>query len=884
MENVQKTTSLFDSICQSLEQAWLTRKTGERPTLELQLERHGEVLDSFLPTEKSKLLVSLIQFEIELLRRNGHTPLPDDYVERFPDIPRESIEDLLTLPALPPPVPAEQQLPPRYQMIEEVGRGGIGNVWRVMDTKMNRPLAVKMLHQRFRSSEVANARLKREAILTGSLQHPGIPPVHDHGTMLSGSEFFTMKLVEGQTLAEILQNRKHEQHDLPFLISTFEQIAQTMAYAHSQEVIHRDIKPQNVMVGKFGEVQIMDWGLATELSKPAENSLPKTDKGSDISGNRFEDEAIRDPDTVLQSLDSSLAMNPSQHGMMTRQGDVIGTPAYMPPEQARGEVHALGPASDVFGLGAILFEILTESRLYAEANSEQIMARAAAADLDASLSRLEGSGADRQLIELCKSCLHADSEQRPQHAGVVAQTVTDYLASVQSRLRDVEIERASELAKKAEAKKRRLVTRVMVSALMVSLIGGIAGMAWQWQKTSAALTESNRNFELAKEQTELANQQREIATKQSNLSLATLADVVRNYQDVFDSTKYEKTLSEEGELARKKMLTTAMDGLKQISTRLKEHPDYSASLIIAHMDLGAVYLTIGGENYEDARDLALAEYESALQVANRFYTAEPDDIYAGRLYAQCMESIGGHAFLSDDHAKAIKWLNQAIALEEELWEKRPSSKAVPQDIFHMRFSVGTTEFRACHLDEALEQYEKAIDVVEVARSRDVEILDEYERDVVFPELKKRITIIKHLPSVRKDPNVAFEYSEEMAPRMLYDCARWFLSEGDHASAFGILNKMDEIKTLRGNNFYDRACGYAKCLKALNADQPEGELTDEALETVRSYTSAVITSLKAAKKGGYFDDPTSIALMARDPDLDIVRGEKDFQEFFDGLRQ
>src|SRR5262245_33001283 len=163
-------------------------------------------------------------------------------------------------PAASGPEPSHWHLPGgRYHVIGEIAHGGMGVVLRVIDLDVQRPLAVKVLLRDY--DRTAIGRFLEEARITGQLQHPGIPPVHEIGRLEDGRPFFSMKLIEGHTLSELLRDRPSPQADLPRFLKIFEQIAQTLAFAHSRGIIHRDLKPLNVMVGAFGEVQVMDWGL-----------------------------------------------------------------------------------------------------------------------------------------------------------------------------------------------------------------------------------------------------------------------------------------------------------------------------------------------------------------------------------------------------------------------------------------------------------------------------------------------------------------------------------------------------------------------------------------------------------------------------------------------
>jgi eukaryotic-like serine/threonine-protein kinase len=168
----------------------------------------------------------------------------------------------------------------RYVLGEEIARGGMGAVLRAFDTVLQREVAVKVLHEKYSPSSAAARRFDDEARITGQLQHPNIPAVHDLGALPDGRPFLAMKLIKGVTLEELLKTRTSPEHDRGRFVAVFEQICQAVAYAHAHDVIHRDLKPQNVMVGAFGEVQVMDWGLAKVLSSGGSlNELPDRSLG-----------------------------------------------------------------------------------------------------------------------------------------------------------------------------------------------------------------------------------------------------------------------------------------------------------------------------------------------------------------------------------------------------------------------------------------------------------------------------------------------------------------------------------------------------------------------------------------------------------------------------
>ncbi len=225
----------------------------------------------------------------------------------------------------------------RYQLGEEIARGGMGVVYRAIDTAFGREVAIKVLQEKYSPKSGAARRFAEEARITGQLQHPAIPPVHDIGTLPDGRPFLAMKLIKGQTLDDLLKARTDLHADRGRFVAAFEAVCQAVAYAHAHKVIHRDLKPANVMVGSFGEVQVMDWGLAKVLGTRTPDS---TDYDETFGATEIQ--SVRDSDADF-----------------TQAGSVLGTPAFMPPEQAIGAIDQIDERSDVFGLGAILCMILT---------------------------------------------------------------------------------------------------------------------------------------------------------------------------------------------------------------------------------------------------------------------------------------------------------------------------------------------------------------------------------------------------------------------------------------------------------------------------------------------------------------------------------------------
>ena len=323
----------------------------------------------------------------------------------------------------------------RYRILGEIGRGGMGAILKGHDIDLGRDVAVKTLLESHQDTPHLLHRFVEEARIAGQLQHPGIVPVYELGHLADQRLYFTMKLVRGRTLAQLLAERASPADDRPRFIKIFEQICQTLAYAHARGVIHRDLKPANVMVGAFGEVQVMDWGLAKVLSAPGVAAGPG-DAGAELDV---------DEDDV-DAADSH-----------TRPGSVLGTPAYMPPEQARGLVDQVDERCDVFGLGAILCEILTGRPPYRKTDESTAKAKAIRADLADAWERLDACG-DADLVRIAKQCLAPDRDARPRDGGALAGELTSYLNSVEQRLRDAELAEVEARAKADDERRRRELT------------------------------------------------------------------------------------------------------------------------------------------------------------------------------------------------------------------------------------------------------------------------------------------------------------------------------------------------------------------------------------------------------------------------------------------
>ena len=313
-------------------------------------------------------------------------------------------------------LPTDDPVTTRYEDRGPIGRGGMGEVRRVFDRHLDRVLAMKVLSEDLVSDDACRSRFLAEARLTAQLQHPAIVAVHDRGAFADGRLWFTMREVRGRTLGDVIEELHFRAREgawptegevtLHRVVDSFRRLCDGVAYAHSRGVVHRDLKPSNLMVGEFGEVQVMDWGLAKHAGEA---------------------------ETARESV------NPEDSGV-TQDGDIVGTPSYMSPEQARAENATIDARSDVWALGACLRTILT-NRPPVEGPSAKVLT----AILLGNIRRVEDVVEDghpplpRDLLAICAKAMRIDPLERHRDAGAFAADLGAWLEGVRRRERALAI-------------------------------------------------------------------------------------------------------------------------------------------------------------------------------------------------------------------------------------------------------------------------------------------------------------------------------------------------------------------------------------------------------------------------------------------------------------
>ena len=331
----------INSVCNQFEENW---ERQIRPDVR---EYVGQADGDTDPVARLVLLRELLTLELELRDDDARAHDFDAYRGRFADPAEVDVLELVLGKA------ARSEGSRRFRIIKPHASGGLGEVFVAQDEQMDRVVALKRMKDELLEDEASRARFAREAEITGRLEHPNIVPVYAQGRDREKRPFYAMRLIEGQAFDEVIKkfhqvhsprgDRRDKLFALRKLLGNFTTVCNAVAFAHSRGVLHRDIKPHNVMLGPFGETNLLDWGLAKVLG----------DQGNDAV-----------PDPVQKPIGA-------RHGL-SEAGSLLGTLPYMSPEQADPTARPIGPASDVYSLGATLYHLLTGRPPFAGKDLEEL--------------------------------------------------------------------------------------------------------------------------------------------------------------------------------------------------------------------------------------------------------------------------------------------------------------------------------------------------------------------------------------------------------------------------------------------------------------------------------------------------------------------------------
>jgi eukaryotic-like serine/threonine-protein kinase len=373
-----------------------------------------------------------------------------------------------------------------YEIVEEIARGGMGVVYRARQISLNRTVAIKMILGGHLANPAEMNRFRAEAETAAQLQHPNIVAIHEVGEQV-GQPYFSMDLVEGRNLAQLVRDEPLPSRKAAVYLKT---IAEAVQYAHSRGVLHRDLKPSNILIDENDQPRITDFGLAKRLN------------------------------------DSRLSTNEPQ---LTQTGQVLGSPSFIPPEQAAGRKAAIGPASDIYSLGAILYHLLTARPPFVAESLTQTLRMVA--ETEPVSPRLLNASVTRDLETICLKCLEKDPARRYPAAGELAEELARFLRGDPISARAI-----GATGKLWRWCRRRPAIAALILALHLVGVAGLSGIVWQWKRAESEADIARKNAEIAQVQQRLASQQELLARRRFYAAQMNLAG------QAWDSGQVPRTL------------------------------------------------------------------------------------------------------------------------------------------------------------------------------------------------------------------------------------------------------------------------------------------------------------------------------------------------------
>jgi serine/threonine protein kinase len=685
---------------------------------------------------------------------------------------------------------------PGFQVECLLGRGGMGVAYKARDLSLDRDVAVKLLQDGYPAGSPIARRFTGEAPITAQLQHPGVPAVYRIGALADGRPFLAMKLINGRTLAALLRERPDPAADRGRFMAVFEQICQAVGYAHAHNVIHRDLKPSNVMVGAFGEVQVMDWGLAKVLTVRGGPQEPS--------------------DIALDTAAGTAIMPASGDERMTLAGSLLGTPAFMPPEQANGAIDRIDARSDVFSLGGILCAVLTGRPPYAAETAQGTKQLAARARLDDAHARLADCGAESELVALCRRCLSPEPEDRPRDAGEVAAAVAALRAAAEERARRADLDRV----RVAEQGKRRRVLLAASGALLVVLLAGLGVSLWQTRRAVHALTaeqHARRDEAKARDQAfaALRSMTAEVVEKKFAQGAALMEDdraflrgVIAQF-DAFAAIKAEdaesRAMRAEGRLRvgtmryrlgelkeAEKDYDEAVSISKQLSADFPARPEFRYQLATGQNSRGNL-LSDKGRLTDAEKD-----YDQAVSISKQLSADFPARPEFRQLLASSHTNQADLLSDTGRHEEAEKDYNQAVSINKHLAADFPDRSEFRQDLARSHNNRGALRRVTGKLREAEEDFDNALNI-QKRLAHEFPSRPDLRQDLAGSHNNRGVLLREagRLAEAEKDYDQALSIRMQLAadfpsrPELRQDLAKSHNNRGDLLKATGRLPAAEE---------------------------------------------------------------------------------------------
>jgi serine/threonine-protein kinase len=680
----RKGTPLADLL---VERGWLTPQDREdvQRLLERKLKKHG-----------GDAQASLAAVAGPEVRRALDTIDDADVQRSLASLGPANVHasDLPTIDALP--------AAGRYRVLRPHAKGGLGEVFVAEDTELHRNIALKQIQRHHADDRSSRGRFLLEAEITGGLEHPGIVPVYGLGLYPDGRPFYAMRLIKGESLKEAVQ-RFHAAPDFRGaafrqLLRRFLDVCNAVAYAHSRGVLHRDLKPANVMLGPFGETLVVDWGLAKVVGRQ---------------------NAVSDGDTGEPTLQPASASSQAE----TVAGTALGTPAFMSPEQAAGRLDDLGPASDVYGLGATLYAVLTGRAPFEGSDQGEVLRQVQRGDCPP--PRRIQPVVPAALDAVCRKAMAVRATNRYPTPLALAAEVERWLADEPVHAyRDPLAVRLVRWGRRHQ----KLVTggTALLLTALLALAVGLTAVERERQQTAAAKAQAEEHFALAQQAVD------------RYLNEVTDDPHLKN-QDFF--------------ALRQKVLETAVPFYEQLARAKAGDPEHEAARGRAYHRLALVREQLG------ERDTALADYEQMRAVFAQLAADFPTVPEYRQKLATSYNNRGILLAELGRRPEAETACRQALALQAQLVDACPAVPAYRQELAHSHNNLGRLLAAQGKLPEAEAEYRRAL-VLQEQLAADSPAVPEYRQDLA----KHHNNLGSLLADLGRRPEAEAHYRQALALR------------------------------------------------------------------------------------------------------------------------
>ena len=605
----------------------------------------------------------------------------------------------------------------RYEVINLLAEGGLGQVSIAKDRQLGRNVAFKQIKNQFADNSTSQRRFVFEAAITGQLEHPCIVPVYSLGRDGKNNPYYTMRLIEGQSLRDQIKQFHQLEHGgrlinvfkekrLEFRqhLKRFVDLCEAIDFAHSRGVLHRDLKPANVMLGAYGETFVVDWGLARQMQ----------DDESTVEHQHSSDEFVVDK---------------------TRQGTVVGTPAYMSPEQAGGEVRGLGPTSDVFSLGSILYFLLTGQKAFPQNESGSVIDAVRACRFEEPVEIR--SNIPKALNAICKKAMAAKPVQRYSSARQLADDIERWLADEPvNAWNEPLLNRAGRWVRN-----HRTVVTTAVTLLFAAVIALLVLSANQ-RESNLKLTAANQ-----KEKKATAQAERQFKLAQSRFELA--LDAIGQYHNgvtqdfILGQAEFkelrQQLLSAPGEFYRK-----LNDTLQQYSQPTTEQ---RVALIDSHMQLASLAGSINDHKAKLGEcNVALEQCRDLLELKNDDFNLRMKEATITYELATALRDLG-------NYKKSERMFRDSMMILEAMHQSNPDNRETREHLTTVYTRLGLTLTSAGKPRQAIEQMEKGVAI-------DRLLLDDSKEDRSRRNLAVSLHLLSNTYSDLGDLDNAIKYAEE----------------------------------------------------------------------------------------------------------------------------